>query len=252
MDSNNKNILITGGSGFVGEKLCSFFLKKNYKVFSIDIKNPNFLLKKNKNFIFYKSDISKEKNIKKIYLNIKKKYFINTLINNAAIDAVPSLGKKKDISENEFIDMLKVNILGNYFLIKYFGEQMSKQGQGSIINIGSDLSYLAPDQRIYQKDYPGYIKPVTYSISKHALLGMTKYYASLFANNNVRVNMISPGPINKNQSLNLKKNIRNKIPFKRLAKIDDLLGILFFLSDNIKSSYITGQNIFIDGGKTAI
>ena len=91
-------------------------------------------------------------------------------------------------------------------MIKYFVMKCIKK-QGSIINIGSDLSVIAPNQNIY-KSYNNYIKPVTYSVIKHGLLGMTKYFSSLYAKNNVRVNMISPGSIKRNQSKKLVKELK--------------------------------------------
>ena len=76
-------------------------------------------------------------------------------------------------------------------MIKFFGEQMIKKKKGSIINIGSDLSVIAPNQKVYRKSYNNYIKPVTYSVIKHGMLGLTKYFSALYGKDNVRVNMIS-------------------------------------------------------------
>ena len=136
-------------------------------------------------------------------------------------------------------------------MIKYFGERMIKKREGSIINIGSDLSLIAPNQKIYKSSYKNYIKPVTYSVIKHGLLGLTKYFASLYGLNNVRVNMLSPGPIKNNQSIKLRKELKNLIPMNRLGKSDELFGLLNFLASE-ESSYLTGQNIIIDGGRTII
>ena len=136
-------------------------------------------------------------------------------------------------------------------MIKFFGEAMIKKKQGSIINIGSDLSVIAPNQKIYKTSYKNYIKPVTYSVIKHGMLGLTRYFASLYGEKNVRVNMISPGPIKNNQTNALVKELENIIPMARLGKVHEILGALYFLS-NRNSSYITGQNILIDGGRTII
>ena len=128
---------------------------------------------------------------------------------------------------------------------------MFNNKNGSIINIGSDLSVIAPNQKIYKSSYKNYKKPPTYSVIKHGLLGLTKYYASLYAENNVRVNMVSPGPVKNNQSRSLINELQNITPMKRLNKPEDLFGVLEFLS-NKNSNFITGQNIIIDGGKTII
>jgi NAD(P)-dependent dehydrogenase (short-subunit alcohol dehydrogenase family) len=146
---------------------------------------------------------------------------------------------------------INVSLKGSFHMIKFFGEEMIKKNKGSIINIGSDLSVIAPNQKIYKSSYKNYIKPVTYSVIKHGMLGLTKYFASLYAKNNVRVNMVSPGSIKNNQSKNLLKELNNIIPMGRLGSYSEILGILFFLANN-DSSYITGQNILIDGGRTII
>ena len=92
---------------------------------------------------------------------------------------------------------------------------------------------------------------MTYSVIKHGILGLTKYFASLYGKNNVRVNMVSPGSIKKNQNKKLLKELNNVIPMERLGHPQEITGLLYFLSSN-ESSYITGQNILIDGGRTVI
>ena len=128
---------------------------------------------------------------------------------------------------------------------------MVRKKSGSIINIGSDLSVIAPNQKIYKSSYKNYIKPVTYSVIKHGLLGLTKYFASLYAKQNVRVNMVSPGPIKNVQNSKLLKELSKVIPMERLGHPNEIFGLLLFLS-NSNSSYITGQNVLIDGGRTII
>ena len=146
---------------------------------------------------------------------------------------------------------INVSILGTFLMTKYFGELMSKNKNGSIINIGSDLSFIVPNQKIYKKAYPNYVKPPTYSVIKHGLLGLTKYYASLYANSNVRVNMISPGPIKNMQNKILIKEIKSVTPMNRLGEYEDLFSLMKLLIED-GSKFITGQNIFVDGGRTII
>ena len=136
-------------------------------------------------------------------------------------------------------------------MIKIFGEEMYKSHKGSIINIGSDLSIISPDQRIYQKDYKNFYKPASYSVIKHSLVGMTKYFSVLYANRNVNCNMISPGPILKHQKYNLKRELIFRTPMSRLCNLEDLSTTLIYLIDK-KTKFVTGQNILIDGGRTLI
>ena len=251
-----KVCLITGGAGFLGKKYCEFFLKKNYLVLCVDNNKNNLKTVQsiNSKYLFtYECDITNEEKVKKLFELIKKSFFVDVLINNAAIDAIPF--KKKDLqkfpSGKMWDDEINVSLKGSFFMIKFFGEEMNKKKRGSIINIGSDLSVIAPNQNIYKSSYGNYIKPVTYSVIKHGMLGLTKYFAALYGKSNVRVNMVSPGPIINNQSKKLLSELNKIIPMERLGDPKEILGLLYFLSSN-ESSYITGQNILIDGGRTII
>ena len=252
-----KVCLITGGAGFLGRKYCEFFLKKKYVVLCVDNSRKNLKYLKfnnSKNLFIYECDITKDNKVKKLFKLINKSFFVDVLINNAAIDAVPF--KKKDAPQrfptNKMWDNeINVSLKGSFFMIKFFGEEMKRRKSGSIINIGSDLSVIAPNQNIYKSSYDNYIKPVTYSVIKHGMLGLTKYFASLYGKSNVRVNMVSPGPIYNNQSKKLLDELNNLIPMERLGSPKEILGLLLYLSSS-ESSYITGQNILVDGGRTII
>ena len=249
--------LITGGGGFLGEKYCKFFSKNNFKVLCVDnnkqkLKKINLL--KLKNVTTFECDITNSSKVEKLFKKIKKSYFVTVLINNAAIDAIPfkKKGKLQKFPSSEMWDKeINVSLKGSFLMIKYFGEEMIKRKKGSIINIGSDLSVIAPNQKIYRKSYNNYIKPVTYSVIKHGMLGLTKYFSSLYGKDNVRVNMVSPGPIRNNQSKELLNELNNIIPMRRLGDYRDLFGLLLLLAKE-ESSYITGQNIIVDGGRTII
>jgi NAD(P)-dependent dehydrogenase (short-subunit alcohol dehydrogenase family) len=263
---SNKFTLITGAAGFLGLYHCISLLEMNKSIIIIDIdKKKLFNLKKkllikfkDKKIHDYKIDITNEKQIIKLKKILKKKnIFIDSIINNAAIDAIPN----KNTDQWSFVDVkqwhkeLDVSLLGAYLITKHFVKEMCKNKDGSIINIGSDLSVIAPNQKIYKKTFGNYIKPATYSVIKHALLGMTKYFASLYGKYNVRVNMLSPGAIfiNEKKSFNKKfvKELENIIPMKKLGSPYDLKGAIKFLISE-DSLFITGQNIIIDGGRTII
>ena len=126
-----------------------------------------------------------------------------------------------------------------------------KKKRGRIINIGSDLSVIAPNQNIYKNVFKNFIKPASYSVIKHGLLGMTKYYSALFAKDNVSVNMLSPGPIFNNHKKKFVNELKKIIPSHRMGKATELLPALDFLIDE-KNSFMTGANLIIDGGRTVI
>jgi len=252
-----KRCIITGGAGFLGRQYCEEFIKNGYFVFCVDINQQKLKnIKKicNKNIEIINCDISSEESVRNMYQKIGKNKYFDVIINNAAIDAVPYLNNSKFnkyVSELQWQTELNVGLKGAFFMIKYFGEIMYKHKSGSIINIGSDLSVVAPNNDIYKTSYKNYVKPITYSIIKHGLLGLTKYYASIYAKNKVRVNMVSPGPVLNKQKSQLVKELKKIIPMKRLASPKDLFGIIKFLAGE-ESTYITGQNIIVDGGKVII
>ena len=172
------------------------------------------------------------------------------MVNNAAIDSIPT-SKKSFSNEDNFTKQMMVSFLGTKNITEFIGGLMSKKKYGSIINIGSDLSVIAPNQDIYLGVYKNFVKSLDDSLVKHGLVGLNKYYASLFAKSGIRVNMISPAPIENKQKPKLKKNLKMIIPMKKLAKRDDVFYLLKFLLSK-KSSFITGQNILVDGGRSII
>ena len=147
---------------------------------------------------------------------------------------------------------IAVGLKGSFLCTKYFGAQIAIQG-GSIINISSDLGIIAPDQRLYQK--PGIppekqpVKPVTYSIVKTGLIGLTRYTATYWAAKKVRCNALCPGGIENQQDSSFIAKLSSLIPLGRMAQQDEYQGsVIFLLSD--ASSYITGTTLIADGGRT--
>ena len=173
---------------------------------------------------------------------------ITGLINNAAND--PKVHKNNDFNslrrfENLTIDDwqkdLDVGLTGSFLCSQIFGKFMAIQRKGVIVNIASDLSVIAPDQSLYRiegiEENAQPVKPVTYSVVKTGLIGLTKYLATYWAKSNIRVNAISPGGILNNQDDQFLKRIERKIPLQRMAKRDEYKGsILYLLSD--ASSYL--------------
>jgi NAD(P)-dependent dehydrogenase (short-subunit alcohol dehydrogenase family) len=136
---------------------------------------------------------------------------------------------------------------------RVFGEQMVTAGGGSIVNIASDLAILAPDQRIYQSpdisDEMTPVKPVSYSVVKAGLLGLTRYLSTYWAPVPVRCNALLPGSVSGTQGPSLVANLRERIPLGRLATASEYSGaVIFLLSD--ASAYMTGANLVMDGGRS--
>ena len=194
-------------------------------------------------------DITKEDQINKLEKKIRENFFfVRVLINNAAIDPKPSEINKKNLNWDRELD---VGLKAAYLLIKYFSKQMIKKKDGCIINIASDLSIIAPTQSIYKNSYRNFIKPVSYSVIKHGLIGLTKYYAALYGEYNITCNAISPVGVFNNQDKKFVKKLSNLIPMKRMAKKSDIKNVIDFLI-NKNQKFVTGQNIAIDGGRTIV
>lgn len=247
----NKNIIITGGNGFLGSQITEVLIEEEANVFIIDIKKSK---KKNSAKQFY-SDITKENELKKILNYFKlKKIKIDVLINNAAIDYAPKKNKKNNLKLENFPNYLwekdlNVSLKGSYLCTKVFGTYMSKFNKGVILNVSSDLGIIAPDQRIYRES--DFTKPITYSIVKHGIIGLTKYTASYWGEKNIRCNAIAPGGIYNNQDSSFVKKINQLIPLGRMAKKNEYNGLFLFLCSDL-SSYLTGSIIVADGGRTII
>ena len=187
---------------------------------------------------------------------------VDILINNAAGNpkVEESAGDKTEWSRFENFPLqiwnqdIAVGLTGAFICSQVIGTKMASCRSGVILNILSDLALIAPDQRIYQQ--PGVseeeqpTKPVSYSVVKGALLNLTRYLAAYWAEKNVRVNALSPGGVYNDQPDDFVQRLANLIPMGRMARVDEYKGaILFLVSD--ASSYMTGANLIVDGGRTA-
>jgi NAD(P)-dependent dehydrogenase (short-subunit alcohol dehydrogenase family) len=190
---------------------------------------------------------------------------LDILINNAANN--PKMENSADVNfsrlENFPLEQwhadLAVGLTGAHLCSQVMGSHMARAFResgtpGVILNIASDLALIGPDQRIYrQPGLPDHLqpaKPVTYSVVKSGLIGLTRYLATYWADSGVRVNAVSPGGIYNGQPEAFVQKLANLIPMGRMARLDEYQGaVLFLVSD--ASSYMTGHNLVIDGGRTA-
>jgi NAD(P)-dependent dehydrogenase (short-subunit alcohol dehydrogenase family) len=186
---------------------------------------------------------------------------IDILVNNAAID--PKVKNDQGVLETSRLEnfplfqwnlQLAVGLTGAFLCSQVFGETMVKDGKGGVIlNIASDLSVFAPDQRLYRKDglpedmQP--VKPVTYSVIKAGLIGLTRYIATYWADKGVRCNALSPGGVFTGQSEEFVKRLTSLIPLGRMASKDEYRAAIQFLCSDA-SAYLNGQNIVMDGGRS--
>lgn len=185
---------------------------------------------------------------------------VNILVNNAAVD--PKVRPESGVAESTRFEnfpldqwnyQIDVGLTGAFLCCQSFGGWMAENGGGVILNIASDLSVIAPDQRIYRKqglpESQQPVKPVTYSVIKTALVGLTRYLATYWAGKNIRVNALSPGGVYANQPDDFVRKLTPLIPLGRMARRDEYRSAVQFLCSDA-SSYMTGQNIVMDGGRS--
>jgi NAD(P)-dependent dehydrogenase (short-subunit alcohol dehydrogenase family) len=261
----NGIVVITGAAGLLGKEHARAILNHSGSVALIDT-NIDALTKFKdtlssegyEEVYIYSCDITQKKNVEKVLESLlNKEKPIVGLVNNAALN--PSMSNKlENDNKLENYDMnlwdleLDVGIKGALICSMVFGAEMARNKYGSIVNISSDLGLIAPDQRLYKDDKSGVqqFKPVTYSVIKHALIGLTKYLSTYWNNEGVRTNALLPGGIQTNQNDQFLKKIENLIPLGRMAYKNEYQGaVVFLLCD--ASSYMTGSNLVIDGGRSS-
>lgn len=259
--------VITGGAGFLGEKHAEAILDGNGKVVIVDInkelldKKTVFLKKKygSKKVFGYFLDITKETDVASIINKIEKEIGpIGILINNAANNPhVKSDGKMnssrlENFPRKAWDDDMAVGLTGAFLMSKYIAPNMAKRGKGVILNIASELGLVAPDQRLYRKEGipedKQNVKPISYSVVKHGIIGLSKYLATYWLQGKVRSNAVAFGGVYNNQPPEFLERLSKLSPMGRMAFDDEYKGIVLFLCSDA-SSYMTGTVVNIDGGR---
>ena len=248
----DKTILLTGAAGILGFNYAKILAAQGAKLVLLD-RNVEKLASL-KDALIYELDITKEENWKKLKSELAaKKVHVDVLINNAAGKSDNFFDAFEDYKLDDWHEVMNINLTAVMMGCQNFGVQMAEKGAGSIINISSIYGVVAPNQDIYEgSEYNGrpINTPAVYSASKAAIIGLTRYLATYWGKQNVRVNCITPGGVFSGQNDVFVKNYSSRVPLGRMGKPDELGGALVFLASD-ESTYVTGQNIIVDGGWTA-
>ena len=264
----NKVIIITGASGLLGRQHIEAIANAGGTPILLDLNQQvldDHAFKVNQKFKVnakgYCVDITIEEEIRLNCEEIIKEYGkIDGLVNNAANNPKVEASDSKNFSRLENFPVaiwnqdIAVGLTGAFLCAKYYGFAIANNPNGgSILNISSDLGLIAPDQRLYRvagiKEELQPVKPVTYSVVKSGIIGLTRYLATYWPEKNVRCNAICPGGVENNQNADFLAEVKKRIPLQRMALSNEYQGILIFLLSEA-SSYITGSIIAADGGRS--
>lgn len=262
----NKVAIVTGATGLIGKNHCLALAEAGASVVVADLniekcKEVSSNLANSEKHMAISFDITNEEDVKKAKDSILAHFEkIDILVNNAAINDMfenPALAGEQSMFENYPVSMfrksLEVNVTGTFLCCQVFGAEMAKAGKGSIINIASTYGIVGPDQTIY-KDKEGnqmFYKSAAYPATKGAVINFTRFLAAYWGKNSVRVNTLSPGGVENSQDDFFVQNYSAKTPLARMAQPTDYMGAIVFLASDA-SDYMTGANLVVDGGWTAI
>lgn len=259
----DKVAVITGGNGQLGTQYSESLARAGARVIIFDVAQGlnEHLYDLSKMFLinYFKVDITKKESVRAALEEIISLWGApHILINNAALDSPPGAGADENKSFEEYSlesweAVLKVNLTGTFICCQVIGGAMAREKRGSIINISSTYGVVSPNQNIYKyRTELGspFVKPVSYSATKSGILNLTRYLATYWAKDGVRVNTLVPGGVFNNQDKKFLENYCQLVPMGRMANADEYNGAILFLASDA-SSYMTGATLKIDGGWTA-
>ena len=264
---HDRVIVITGGGGLMGRQhgLAIAELGALPVVMDINLQSAQKVADEIVELFGVKAfacqaDITNKESVKESLVQVlEHRGRVDGLINNAANNEKMEAGSKssasrfEDFTCEQWDKEFSVGVTGAFLCSQVFGGYMANQRKGVIVNISSDLGIIAPDQRIYEVEgvppEEQVCKPVSYSVVKHAVIGLTKYLATYWAQSGVRVNALCPGGIFSGQPDELVSKLTHLIPMGRMATEEEYRGAIQFLCADA-SAYMTGTNMVMDGGRT--
>lgn len=265
-DLNGRVAIVTGGAGLLGREYASALAEAGACVVVADIAARRaaavadaVAAQTGADVVGWGMDVTSPTSVKRTVARAQKRWGrLDILVNNAALDpkfdkahAGRSSGDFENFPLEQWEASLRVDLTGMFLCAQAVAPAMRKQGGGVIVNVSSIYGLVGPDQRLYAKPRaPAAYKPVTYSVTKSAVLGFTRYLATYWAGKNIRVNTLTPGGVFNDHDDGFQTRYAARTPMGRMARPDELSAALLFLVSDA-SSYMTGANLVVDGGWSA-
>jgi NAD(P)-dependent dehydrogenase (short-subunit alcohol dehydrogenase family) len=252
-DLSGRVAVVTGGRGQLGSVYAAGLAERGMKVAVFDVAaveaEPGH----------YRVDVTDRASIEAATEQVVADWGVpHLLVNNAALDSPPGappeeVGPFETYPESSFDEVMDVNVKGTVLACQVVGAAMAGAGRGSIVNVSSVYGLLSPQQDVYEfrrRDGGTFYKPVAYSVSKSAILNLTRYLATYWAKSGVRVNTVTLAGVFDDQPAEFLEAYTARVPLGRMAEARECLGAIVFLASDA-SSYVTGANLVVDGGWTA-
>lgn len=261
-DLSGKVAVVTGGTGILGKLYCLRLAEAGAKVLVADLDSKR--CKELAEEISQKTgaiaedhvvDLADENSVVAWAKQIISAHgSVDILVNNAAAKSPNFFAPLERFPLDDWNKVMSVNITGMFLTVKELGSSMAARGKGSIINVSSIYGVVGPDQRIYEGSFYGDMggainTPLIYSVTKGAVISLTKYLATYWGPSGIRINTLTPGGVSSGQNSVFNQKYSSRVPLGRMAEAEEMVGALLFLASDA-SSYVNGHNLIVDGGWT--
>lgn len=264
---DGKRVLITGGAGFLGKEHAAAVIEAGGQVVLVDLDEASLDAAATQlgdrldveGVVLRRADVTNREDLEALRQDLESAGPIDVVVNNAAINPTmndlhgKTTGAFEDYPLESWNRELAVGLTGAMLVCQVFGTAMAARGAGVIVNIASDLGVIAPDHRIYapsrRMEDVRTFKPVSYSVCKAALIGLTRYVATYWGHRGVRCNALAPGGVRNGQDDTLVEGLIDRIPMRRMAEANEYHGAIVFLCSDA-SAYMNGQTLVMDGGRS--
>lgn len=255
-DLTGRVAIVTGGTGILGPRHAEALAAFGAQVVIVD-REPKACEETARRLgpqvAGFAADVSREPDVRALAAFVMERFHrVDVLVNNAATKSPNMFAPFEEFPLADWNEVMAVNVTGVFLCSRVLGALMAEAGSGSIINIASIYGVVAPDQRIYEgAEYQGVVinTPAVYSVSKGAVVNMTRYLATYWPHRGVRANTITPGGVESGQNETFQRRYADRVPLGRMARQDELQGAIVFLASDA-SRYVTGHNLLVEGGWT--